>query len=188
MLDRVIHWLDILLQVFTVTLIVILAVIVLLAVGFRYSGNSLIWYDEVAVLLLAWITFSGAALAVLRDAHLGFSGLMFGLPLPGRIALFWLVEAIFFAIFAIVLWAGWTILGIFGNETMTTLRFVPRSVVQGILPVSAALILLGRGLTVPKRLALVRSGVDPETREIQHEIARAEAELARTRAATETDR
>ena len=188
MLDRVIHWLDIFLQVFTVTLIVILAIIVLLAVGFRYSGNSLIWYDEVAVLLLAWITFSGAALAVLRDAHLGFNGLMYGLPTVPRMVLFWLVEAIFFAIFAIVLWAGWTILGIFGNETMTTLRFVPRTVVQGILPVSAALILLGRGLTLPKRMALVREGVDPETREIQHEIARAEAELARTRAGTETDK
>ncbi|MCO6383322.1 MAG: TRAP transporter small permease [Vannielia sp.] len=188
MLDRVIHWLDILLQIFTVTLIVILAVIVLLAVGFRYSGNSLIWYDEVAVLLLAWITFSGAALAVLRDAHLGFTGLMYGLPPTGRLLLFWLVEAIFFAIFAIVLWAGWTILGIFGNETMTTLRFVPRSVVQGILPVSAAFILLARALTLPKRKAEVEAGIDPETREIQHEIARAEAELARTGAATETEK
>ncbi|MGY3438844.1 MULTISPECIES: TRAP transporter small permease [unclassified Marinovum] len=187
MLDRVIHWLDIILQVFTVSLIVILAAIVLLAVGFRYSGNSLIWYDEVAVLLLAWTTFSGAALAVLRDAHLGFTGLMFGLPLAGRMALFWLVEVIFFAIFAIVLWAGWTILGIFGNETMTTLRFVPRTVVQGILPVSAAFILLGRALTLPRRKADVHSGIDPETREIEHEIARAEAELARTRAGTETN-
>lgn len=187
MLDRVINWLDLFLQLFTVTLIVILAIIVLLAVGFRYSGNSLIWYDEVAVLLLAWITFSGAALAVLRNAHLGFNGLMFGLPLPARTALFWLVEAIFFAIFAVTLWAGWTILGIFGNETMTTLRFVPRTVVQGILPVSAALILLGRALTLPGRLAEVRSGIDPETLEIQHEIARAEAELARTRAGTESN-
>ncbi|TMV10378.1 TRAP transporter small permease subunit [Ruegeria sediminis] len=159
-------------------MIVILSIVVLMGVAFRYSGNSLIWYDEVAAVLLAWITFTGAALAVLRNAHLGFNGLLFGLPLPGRLALFWIGEAIFITVCAIMTWAGWAILEIFGNETMTTLRFVPRSVVQGILPVSAALMLLGRLLTLTSRLREVHEGVDPETREIEHEIARAEEELA----------
>ena len=175
-------WLDRALQAFTLVLIVTLAVVVLMGVAFRYSGNSLIWYDEVAAVLLAWITFAGAALAVLRNAHLGFNGLLFGLPPLGRMILFWLGEAIFLATFAIVAWAGWAILEIFGTETMTTLRFVPRSLVQGIVPVAAGLIVLGRLLTLPRRLADVRSGRDPEAQEIEHEIARAEAELARGRA------
>ena len=178
MLTRLTHWLDLVLQVATIAMIVILSVVVLMGVGFRYSGNSLIWYDEVAAVLLAWITFTGAALAVLRNAHLGFNGLLFGLPLQGRLTLFWGVEAIFVVVCGITAWAGWAILEIFGNETMTTLRFVPRSVVQGILPVSAALMLLGRLLTLAQRLAEVREGIDPEAREIQHEIARAEAEIA----------
>ena len=178
---RLALWLDRALQAFTLGLIVALACVVLLGVAFRYSGNSLIWYDEVAAVLLAWITFAGAALAVLRNAHLGFNGLLFGLPPAGRMILFWTGEAIFLATFAITAWAGWAILEIFGTETMTTLRFVPRSLVQSIIPASAALIVLGRLMTLPQRLADVRAGRDPEAAEIEHEIARAEAELARGR-------
>ncbi|WP_206050350.1 TRAP transporter small permease [Oceaniglobus ichthyenteri] len=171
--------LDLVLQAVTLALIVGLTCVILVGVAFRYSGQSLIWYDEVAVVLLAWITFLGAALATLRNAHLGFNGLLFGLPPAGRFVLFWSGEVIFIGVFAIAAWAGWVILGIFGNETMTTLRFVPRWFVQGILPVSAALMVLSRLLTLPNRLRDVRAGLDPEAQEIAHEIARAEAELKR---------
>lgn len=174
-----IRTLDIGLQATTLAMIVTLACIVVMGVAFRYSGSSLIWYDEVSSVLLAWITFTGAALAVLRSAHLGFNGLLFGLPGPFRMTLFWVVEVIFLATFGIVAWGGWAILEFFGSETMTTLRFVPRTFVQGILPVAAVLIILARLLTLPERLTAVRVGVDPESEEIAHEIARAEAELAR---------
>lgn len=177
MTARLTRLLDLGLQVFTIALIVVLACVVLLGVAFRYSGNSLIWYDEVAAVLLAWITFSGAAFAVLRNAHLGFSGLLYGLPGRIRAVVFWIGEAIFLVSLGAIAWAGWAILDIFGSETMTTLRFVPRSVVQSIIPVSAGLMILGRLLTLPERLVDVRDGLDPETREIEHEIARAEAEL-----------
>ncbi|MHA3979004.1 TRAP transporter small permease [Halovulum sp. GXIMD14794] len=182
MMSRLSRVLDAALQLATILMIVALACVVLLGVAFRYSGNSLIWYDEVAVVLLAWITFTGAALAGLRNAHLGFNGLLFGLPPKARMVLFWVGEAIFFATFGIVAWAGWAILEIFGNETMTTLRFVPRSVVQSILPISAALMIVGRLLNMPQRLTDVRLGRDPESVEIEHEIARAESELSRARA------
>ncbi|WP_233416956.1 TRAP transporter small permease [Halovulum marinum] len=182
MMARLSRLLDAALQAATILMIVALACIVLLGVAFRYSGNSLIWYDEVAAVLLAWITFTGAALAGLRNAHLGFNGLLFGLPMTGRMVCFWLGEAIFLTTFAVTAWAGWAILDIFGNETMTTLRFVPRSFVQGILPVSAALLILGRLLTLPERRVEVRAGHDPEAAEIEYEIARAESELARANA------
>jgi TRAP-type C4-dicarboxylate transport system permease small subunit len=175
---RIIAALDISLQAITIGLIVMLAVIVLMGVAFRYSGNSLIWYDEVAIVLLAWITFSGAALAVLRNAHLGFNGLLYGLPPTARLGLFALNEVLFVSVFAVVLWGTWVILGIFGSETMTTLRWVPRWFIQGIVPVASAIMILGRLLTIPERLANVRAGRDPDSEEIAHEIARAEAEIA----------
>lgn len=177
MLKRLVRWLDLVLQTATIGMIVVLACIVLAGVAFRYTGNSLIWYDELAIVLLAWITFTGASLAVLRNAHLGFSGLLYGLPPKGRLTLFWLNEAIFLTVFAVVAWGGWAILAIFGNETMTTLRFVPRTLVQSIVPVSAALMILGRLVTMPERLANVVAGRDPDTEEIEHEISRARAEL-----------
>lgn len=155
------HWFDLTLQVVTLTLLIVLTLAVLLGITFRYSGNSLIWYDEASSMLLAWITFTGAALAMNRNAHLGFNGLLFGLPLSGRLALFWLVEAIVLAVFAVTTWAGWAILEVFGNETLTSLRFLSRSLVQSVLPASAALAIIARLLTLPGRLGDVRAGRDP---------------------------
>ena len=52
-------------------LMVVLFVEVTVGVLFRMSGHSLIWYDEVASVLLAWLTFYGSALASVRRAHIG---------------------------------------------------------------------------------------------------------------------
>ena len=169
--------LDLALQGAALMLLLALAVVVLLGVGYRYSGASLIWYDELASLLLAWLTFVGAALAALRNAHLNFSALLLALPSAPRMAIFAMVEAIFIAAFAVVAWAGWTLLGFFGDETLTTLRFFPRAVAQGVLPVAAALMILARLLTLPDRWRETLAAVDPEALEIAHEIARARKEM-----------
>ena len=52
-------------------LMVALFVEVTLGVVFRALGQALIWYDELASVLLAWLTFYGAALASVRRAHIG---------------------------------------------------------------------------------------------------------------------
>lgn len=169
--------LDLALQAVALSLLLALAAVVLLGVGYRYSGASLIWYDELASLLLAWLTFVGAALAALRNAHLNFSALLLALPAAPRMAIFVAVEAIFVVAFAVVAWAGWTLLAFFGDETLTTLRFFPRAVAQGVLPVCAALTILARLLTLPARWRETMTGVDPEALEIAHEIARARKEM-----------
>jgi len=173
---RIITGYDIVLQGITLLLLLALLVVVLLGIVFRYSGNSLIWYDELAATLLAWVTFSGAALAMLRNAHMGFSGLLFGLPQPLRTGLFWSVEALVLVILGVTVWAGWAILAIFGNESLTSLPFLERRVVQSVLPVAAALMVIARLLTLDQRLADMRRGLDPESHEIETEIARAESE------------
>jgi len=60
-----------LLEWVVIVLMVVLAVEVTLGVVFRFAGRSLIWYDEVASVLLAWVTFYGSALASVRRAHIG---------------------------------------------------------------------------------------------------------------------
>ena len=54
-----------------IVLMVALAAEVTLGVAFRSFGQALAWYDEVASVLLAWLTFYGAALASVRRAHIG---------------------------------------------------------------------------------------------------------------------
>jgi TRAP-type C4-dicarboxylate transport system permease small subunit len=178
-MSRAIRWLDLALQIVTLTLLVALAAVVLLGVSFRYSGASLIWYDEVASMLLAWITFSGAGLATLRDAHLGFGGLLFGAPRPVRVALLIVVEAIFLASFLIIGWAGWAVLAFLAGDTLVSVRFAPRDLVQAILPVGAAVVILARLLTLPHRARAVLAGADPERAEIAREIGRAAQETGR---------
>ena len=45
-----------------IALMVGLTTVVVAAVIYRKMGASLSWYDEIAGVLLAWITYSGAAL------------------------------------------------------------------------------------------------------------------------------
>jgi dihydrofolate reductase len=54
-----------------IVLMVVLAVEVTLGVVFRTAGRAVSWYDEIASVLLAWLTFYGAALASVKRAHIG---------------------------------------------------------------------------------------------------------------------
>jgi hypothetical protein len=55
-------------------LMISLAGVVVIAVIYRKAGSSLVWYDEIVSILLAWLTYYAAALAALKRAHLGYSG------------------------------------------------------------------------------------------------------------------
>ena len=72
------------LEWFVGALMVILFVEVTLGVVFRAIGHSLIWYDEMASVLLAWLTFYGSALASVKRAHIGCPELVDALPWPAR--------------------------------------------------------------------------------------------------------
>ena len=54
------------LEAIVIVLMAALAVEVTLGVIFRYAGHALVWYDEIASILLAWITYYGSALAALK--------------------------------------------------------------------------------------------------------------------------
>ena len=70
---RVLEWL-------VIVLMVVLAVEVTLGIAFRASGRSLSWYDEIASVLLAWLTFYGSALASVKRAHIGCPEVVEQLP------------------------------------------------------------------------------------------------------------
>jgi C4-dicarboxylate transporter, DctM subunit len=74
------------LEVICFVLMTSLAIVVVLGVTYRKFGASLVWYDEVASILLAWITFYGAALAAYKGAHIAVTSLVDAMPRPLRIA------------------------------------------------------------------------------------------------------
>ena len=89
-------------------LMVALAAVVLLGVGFRKFGAALVWYDEVASILLAWLTYYGAALAALERQHIGFPKIVESLSPRWRRAALLLGETIVIAFFALMAWSNST--------------------------------------------------------------------------------
>jgi TRAP-type C4-dicarboxylate transport system permease small subunit len=123
-------------------LMVILFVEVTLGVAFRGLGRALIWYDELASVLLAWLTFYGAALASVRRAHIGCPELVDALPWRARRMLSIVAQVIVIAFFVLLGVVGASILPILATDSMVSLPWVPMSVVQSVIPISAALIVI----------------------------------------------
>lgn len=167
-----------LLEAFTMFLIVALAGVVIIAVVFRYSGNSLIWYDEVASVMLAWITYYGAALGAVRRSHLSFSGLMLSLPPRLRKAVFVVGEGVVIAVFVAMAWAGWVVLGVMAGETLISLPWVGLVFTQSVVPIGCALFVIGQLLSLPAAWQRMLAGRDVETEEMQHEINKAQRQGA----------
>ena len=141
------------LEVVVLALMAALALVVVLGVAFRKLGAALVWYDEVASILLAWLTFYGAALAALHRAHIGFPKLLDGLGPAVRRPLILLGEVFVLAFFLVVAWGGWRVFGILGGETLVGLPWVPQRFTQSVIPIGAVLYIVAELLTLPEVLA-----------------------------------
>jgi len=171
MLARTRRWLDRALQALTIGLLLGLAALVIAAVVFRKVGASIIWYDEFASVLLAWLTFLGAALAVLRHAHLGFPGLVFRLPLRLRLPFFALAKLIVLGFWGTVTVAGTRALELMVGDALVTIPWLPMPLVQSVVPVAAVLIIAAEILDLPGAFERTRRGVDDESQEIRDAVA-----------------
>lgn len=167
------RWFAWLLEVASIVLLISLALVVVLAVIFRFAGSSLVWYDEVASVQLAWLTYYGAALAALKRGHLGFAGLFLSLPARIRSAAFVLAEVFVIGFFLVIGWAGWYLLGVFGEETLISLPWMPLSFTQSVIPIGAALFIAAEILSLPDAWRKAVAGADYEKEAIEEAIEEA---------------
>ncbi len=149
--ERLLEWI-------VIALMAILAVEVTAGVLFRTFGASLVWYDEVAAILLAWLTFYGSALAAAKRAHIGCPELVAMLPARGRVVARAVAEILVIAFFLLLGWTGFTILEILASDSLVSLPSVPVAWVQSVIPISAILIISAELLTLPAALAQARAG------------------------------
>ncbi len=138
-----------LLEAGVIFLLALLAVIVLLGVGFRTAGAALSWYDEVASILLAWLTYYGAALAALKRAHIGFPGFVRSLPPAQRKAAVVVAETLVFAFFILLAWVGWVVFEVIEGDRLVSLPEMPQQVAQSVIPIGAVLFILAEALSLP---------------------------------------
>ena len=143
-----------------IALMIILAVEVTVGVIFRTINQPLAWYDEVAAVLLAWLTYYGAVLAALKRAHIAFPGIVNALPPILRVPVMLFTEACVIGFFALMTWYGWTVLGILGAETLVTVD-IPVKVTQSVIPIGGMLFIIAELLCLPDILRSARREDSP---------------------------
>ena len=145
-----------LLEWIVIALMVALSIEVSVGVFFRTIGLSLAWYDEVASVMLAWLTFYGSALAALKRAHIGFPGLVNGLPPAWRLAFLIVTEVLIVGFFALLGWVGFSILEVLETDHLVSLPWVTIAWTQSAIPVSAALIIVAELFNLPQMVREAR--------------------------------
>jgi len=151
-----------LLEWVVIVLMTVLAAEVALGVVFRSFGSSLAWYDEVASVLLAWLTFYGSALASVKRAHIGCPEVVAQLPWRWRRALGIVAQLLVIAFFLLLGGVGASIMPILGTDSLVSLPEVPMSVVQSVIPISCALIVIAE-ITHLIDLVMSKSPIESES-------------------------
>ena len=140
--QRALEWL-------VIALMAAMALEVTAGVVFRTVGYSLVWYDEVASILLAWLTFYGSALASTKRAHIGCPEVMAMLPPKVRLGFRVLAEVLTIGFFIAMGWYGYQVLEVLSTDNLVSLPAIKVSWVQSVVPISAVLIVAAELLTLP---------------------------------------
>ncbi len=147
-LAKAAHGLERALETVLLVLLIGLATLVVVAVGFRKAGAALVWYDEVASILLAWLTYYGASYAALKRSHIGFPMLVQSASPRVRRVLIGIREVIVVSFFLLVAWAGWRVLSILGGTYLVSLPWVPTRFTQSVIPIGAVLFIIAELLSL----------------------------------------
>jgi len=165
--ERALEWL-------VIALMTALAVEVTVGVVFRTIGQALVWYDEVAAILLAWLTFYGSALAAAKRGHISCPEVVAMMPPLYRTAITLAVETLVIGFYALIGWIGWRVLEVLETDHLVSLPEVSVMYVQSVIPISAALIILAEVLTFGDALRWARAehavgaSADSAAREASH--------------------
>lgn len=168
-------WYDRLLEVIAAALMAGLAVVLVMGFVYRFLGMSLVWYDEIASIGLAWLTYYGSALAAHRGAHIGFPGIVNAFPPGLRLAATLFSEVIVIGFFLLLAIYGSQVVMILQGSTLVSLPNVSQAFTQSVIPIAAVLFIIAELLRLPEVIEAARGkgfedhelkealeGVDPD--------------------------
>ncbi len=150
-----------LLEYITIFLMISLAVVVVVAVVYRTAGSALAWYDEVASVQLAWLTYYAAALAALKRAHIGVPSFVESLGPRLRVPLTVVSSLIVIGFFGLLAWLGYDVLLVLEGDTLISLPDVSTQFTQSVIPIGALLFVLAELLNLPVVLREARGQEEP---------------------------
>ena len=150
MLAQFQHFFKKLMEYIVIVLMIMLSLLVIVAVVYRKLDMSLSWYDEVASVMLAWLTYYASALAALTRGHIGFNGLLNALKPSMRVPVLLIGEALVIIFFILLAWVGWQVLIILEGDSLISLTWVPTRLTQSVIPIGAVLFVIGQLLSFPE--------------------------------------
>jgi TRAP-type C4-dicarboxylate transport system permease small subunit len=159
-----------LLEWIAVLLMIALTVIVIFAVLARLMGQSFSWYDEVAAIMLAWITYYGSALAALHRRHIGFDSVLLAIPPRGRMVAVVVGEVLVLTFFVLMARAGFQVLEVLAGDSLVSLPWVPVQFTQSVIPIGAILFIICQLLSLPEYWSKTARGISLEHAEIEEEV------------------
>jgi TRAP-type C4-dicarboxylate transport system permease small subunit len=125
-----------------VLLLSIMAVVVFLAVLFRYVLDlPLFWTEELARYCLIWSSLLGAAIALKRGEHIAVSFFMDHFPEKTKRVLGVMAQLSVVLILAVMLWGGIHLVIVASRQLSPALR-IPMAVPYLALPFSSAVMLI----------------------------------------------
>ncbi|MFL5271899.1 MAG: TRAP transporter small permease [Anaeromyxobacteraceae bacterium] len=150
MIERLRRGLERVLEGIAILLLTALAVVVLVGIAARTVHRPFVWYDEVASITLAWLSYYGAALGALKRAHIGMPEIVRLLPAGARRWALVASETVVFGFFALLAWVGWRLFLVAEGDRLVSLPWMPLQVAQSIIPVGAVLFLVAEALSLPR--------------------------------------
>ncbi len=100
MIDRIIDGI-------LVVLILAMTVVIFISVFLRYVlNNPQSWTDEVSRIMIAWLSFLGAYMALREGKHIGFDLLVQNLPVRVRAIVHLVGQAFVLVFLAVMIWQG----------------------------------------------------------------------------------
>lgn len=148
--ERLMEWV-------VIVLMMVLFLEVTIGVLFRAVGHSLVWYDEIASVLLAWLTYYASALAAFKRAHIGFPGIVQGMEPRWRLPLVALGEVLVIGFFVLLAWIGYSVLDVLATDTLVSLPEISVAWTQSVIPIGATLFVIAQVLNLPVVLGEARA-------------------------------
>lgn len=156
-----------LLEIIVFLNVVALSGVIIIGFMSRLLGSPFSWYDEVASVGLAWLTYYGAALAAAKGAHITCPSIINIAPPSIRLPVALVAEAITAAFFVLLAYTGYQVVSILEGSTLVSLTSVSLQFTQSVIPIGSALFIIAQVLRLPEVIESARGAgfVDHELEE-----------------------
>ncbi len=169
------------LEVVVVINLIFLAMVVIVGFTSRVFGSPFSWYDEVASISLAWLTYYGAALAASKGAHIACPSIVNMFPPKIRLPIVLIAEVITISFFVVLGYTGWQVVSILEGSTLISIPEVSMQLTQSVIPIASALFIIAELLALPEIIESARNKGF-----IDHELKDANINPEDAKAAVET--